>query len=54
MHFNIKHKENEFFITSLYEIDRILEELGPDSEIQDKDKETLQLIHERLLKTWWN
>jgi RNase H-like domain found in reverse transcriptase/Reverse transcriptase (RNA-dependent DNA polymerase)/Integrase zinc binding domain/Integrase core domain len=42
-HFHMKRSENEFFTTSLYEIDRLLEETG----VQDTP-ETVQLINEKL------
>ena len=43
-HYNMKRKDTEFFQTSLYEIDRVLESLDENTE----DQETLQLIKEKL------
>jgi transposase InsO family protein/predicted aspartyl protease len=47
MHFHMQKKENEFFTTSLYEIDRILEDM-PGRIPLDEDEETRQLIKELL------
>ncbi len=44
MHFNMKRKDNEFFMTSLYEIDRII--------IERETPETLQLILDKLPKKY--
>jgi hypothetical protein len=48
-HYNMKRKENEFFQTSLYEIDRVINELE-EGLIEDND--TLQLIHRKLPKSY--
>ena len=45
LYFNIKRPTNEFFQTSLYEIDRIIKEV---STAKPEDQETLQLIREKL------
>src|SRR5271155_2773250 len=43
LHFNMYKKENEVFVTSLYEIDRLIEEA-----LQDEDEETREEIERRL------
>ena len=44
-HYNLRKKENEVFVTSLYEIDRLIEEaLYP----EDEDEETREEIDKRL------
>jgi hypothetical protein len=45
-HFNLKRKENEFFTTSLYEIDRILDDRHLAEQPDDPDN--AELIRERL------
>lgn len=42
-HNNMYKKENEVFVTSLYEIDRLIEEA-----LQDEDEETREEIEKRL------
>ena len=46
LHFNMKRPDTEFFQTSLYEIDRILE----DRTREEEDRDTLELIRQKLLK----
>jgi len=40
-HVGMKHKDNEFFITSLYEIDRIIDEKGRNAETTDETEEEM-------------
>jgi transposase InsO family protein len=44
LHFNMKRKENEFFTTTLYEIDRVLE----DKHFLEDDPDNLDLLRARL------
>ena len=46
LHFNMKRPDTEFFQTSLYEIDRILE----DRTREEEDRDTLELIRQKLPK----
>jgi hypothetical protein len=44
LHFNMKRKENEFFTTTLYEIDRVLE----DKRLFGDDPDNVELLRARL------
>jgi transposase InsO family protein len=46
-HFNMKRKGNEFFTTSIYEVDRILQE-----RYEEEDPDTTRLVAERLPKQY--
>jgi len=51
-HIGMKRKENEFFVTSLYEIDRIINKKSGNAETTDKTEE--EILRRTVPKEYYN